>query len=104
MKKENSDLLFGGLIRLHILYHASREAIFGMGIMEKLTRHGYTLSAGTLYPILHSMERAGYLISTPAQYGGRERRIYLVTEDGKDALRAGKAKVRELFQELFEEE
>ncbi len=48
---KEKDLL-GGLIRLHVLHHACREPIFGLGIMEELARHGYKLSAGTLYPIL----------------------------------------------------
>src|SRR5689334_8020500 len=55
--------LYSGLIRLHILYHACEEPIFGLGIMEELARHGHKVSAGTLYPMLHSMERKGYLRS-----------------------------------------
>lgn len=43
--------LYGGLVRLHVLYHADKEPIFGLGIIEELRRHGYHLSAGTLYPI-----------------------------------------------------
>jgi hypothetical protein len=49
--------LYAGLIRLHILHHAAHEPIFGLGIIEELARHGYKLSAGTLYPILHGLER-----------------------------------------------
>lgn len=96
--------IVGGLIRLHILHHASQEAIFGMGIMEELAHHGYKLSAGTLYPILHGMEKAGYLISAAEQSNGRQRRTYVATEEGKIALGEAKAKVWELFRELFEEE
>jgi DNA-binding PadR family transcriptional regulator len=96
--------LFSGLIRLHILHHASNEPIFGMGIMDELAHHGYKLSAGTLYPILHGLEKAGYLISTTEQTDGRQRRTYIATEEGKTALGAAKAKVWELFRELFEEE
>jgi DNA-binding PadR family transcriptional regulator len=55
--------LYSGLIRLHILYHAVREPIYGLGIMEELGRHGYKLSAGTLYPLLHGLEKKGYLHS-----------------------------------------
>jgi DNA-binding PadR family transcriptional regulator len=96
--------IVGGLIRLHILHHASQKAIFGMGIMEELAHHGYKLSAGTLYPILHGMEKAGYLISAAEQSNGRQRRTYVATEEGKIALGEAKAKVWELFRELFEEE
>lgn len=95
--------LYGGLVRLHILYHASKEPIFGLGIIEELRRHGYSLSAGTLYPMLHSMEEAGYLRSTPRIVDGKTRRNYAITAKGRNALASAKEKVRELFGELFED-
>lgn len=96
--------LLGGLIRFHILFHASRESIFGNGIIEELARHGYKLSAGTIYPILHGMEKEGYLISEESLLGGRKRRTYTATAEGVEVLSNAKAKVWELFRELFEEE
>jgi DNA-binding PadR family transcriptional regulator len=95
--------LYGGLIRLHILYHASQEPVFGLGIMEELARHGYRLSAGTLYPMLHSLEEAGYLRSTSHVVVGRMRRNYRITAKGRKALSTAKEKVTELFGELFED-
>ncbi len=94
--------LYSGLIRLHILHHAVRGPVFGLGIIEELARHGYKVSAGTLYPILHGMERRGYLSSTAVRRGRHFRRIYRATPGGRSALRQAKGKVRELFGELFE--
>jgi DNA-binding PadR family transcriptional regulator len=95
--------LYAGLIRLHLLHHASEEPIFGLGMIEELGHHGYRMSAGTLYPILHGLERREYLRSsirpTPE---GRRRRVYRITPGGRRALSAAKLKVRELFGELFE--
>lgn len=96
--------LYSGLIRLHILYHAVKEPIYGLGIMEELGRHGYKLSPGTLYPILHGMEKKGYLQSATKRDGKQSRRIYKATGKGKRALSEAKIKVRELFGELFEED
>jgi len=45
----------------------SSGADFGLGI-EELARHGYKLSAG-LYPMLHDMERKGYLHSVEERSG-----------------------------------
>jgi DNA-binding PadR family transcriptional regulator len=95
--------LYVGLIRLHILHHAVHEPIFGLGIIEELARHGYKLSAGTLYPLLHGMEEKGYLRSAPSHHDGRIRRVYRATARGRRALEAAKGKVKELFGELFEE-
>jgi PadR family transcriptional regulator PadR len=95
--------LYAGMIRLHILYHAARAPVFGLGIIEELARHGYKLSPGTLYPLLHGMERKGYLRSAVKREGRRERRMYRATPAGRKALEAAKVKVKELFGELFEE-
>jgi PadR family transcriptional regulator, regulatory protein PadR len=94
--------LYGGLIRLHILHHAAEEPIFGLGIIEELRRHGYEISAGTLYPMLHGLEKKGYLTSRLERTGRRDRRLYEITEDGRVALIGAKSKVRELFGELIE--
>jgi PadR family transcriptional regulator PadR len=102
--KEREDRqLYAGLIRLHILHHASEEPIFGLGIIEELGRHGYKLSGGSLYPILHAMERKGYLRSVEERSGKWARRVYHATPLGRKVLADAKEKVRELFGELFEE-
>jgi DNA-binding PadR family transcriptional regulator len=95
---------YAGLIRLHVLHHAAREAVYGLGMIEELRRHGYDVSAGTLYPVLHGLERKGLLKSRREQSGGFERRFYRATAAGQRELAAAKAKVRELFGELFERE
>ena len=95
--------LYSGLIRLHILHHAVEGEIFGLGIIEELRRHGYSLSPGTLYPLLHRLEERGYLASRKRREGRRIRRTYRATAAGRAALRASRAKVRELFAELIEE-
>jgi len=96
--------LFGSLIRLHILHHAVDGEIYGQWIMEELAHHGYRLSAGTLYPLLHDMEKKGYLVSAPERRGSATRRLYRATPAGVEALIAAKAKLRELFGELFRDE
>ena len=96
--------LYAGLIRLHVLYHAVKEPIYGLAMIEELARHGYKLSAGTLYPILHGLEERGYLASIEERVGSTARRVYRATSAGEEALLAAKLKVRELFGELFEDE
>ena len=95
--------LYGGLIRLHVLHHASQGPVFGLWIIEELREHGYRLSPGTVYPMLHAMETKGYLSVTVVQQGRQVRRMYRATPLGRAALGAAKKKVRELFGELFEE-
>ena len=94
--------LYSGLIRLHVLLHAVREPIFGLGMVEELSRHGYRISPGTLYPLLHGLERRGYLRSSYVQNGKSRRKVYRATAAGRKALLLAKNKVRELFHELVE--
>ena len=98
--KRDIDL---GLMRLHVLHHACEEAIFGVGMMEELRRHGYGIGPGTLYPMLHDMEEKGYLRSKQVQVNGRIRRTYRATGKGRRFLRGAGAKVKELFVEMFED-
>lgn len=95
--------LYSGLIRLHVLHHAAEKPVFGLGMAEELARHGYRISPGTLYPLLHGLELKGYLSSTEARNGKSRRKVYRATRRGKQALVAAKSKVRELFRELIEE-
>jgi PadR family transcriptional regulator PadR len=94
----------GGFMRLHVLRHAARGSIFGLGIIEELARRGYKLSAGTLHPILHALERDGYLCSFEHRSERTARRLYRATAEGGKALQKAKGKDRELFAELFEDE
>jgi DNA-binding PadR family transcriptional regulator len=96
--------LYSGLIRLHILHHAVKEPIFGQGMTDELARHGYRISPGTLYPLLHNLEEKGYLRASEQRSGKSLRRIYRATAKGKRALLASKDRVRELFRELIEED
>jgi DNA-binding PadR family transcriptional regulator len=96
--------LYAGLIRLHVLHHAVKEPVYGLAMIEELGRHGYRLSAGTLYPILHGLEGKGYLRSRQKRIGRGLRRIYRATPRGRRALAMAKDKVRELFGEMFEDD
>ncbi|MGA9062876.1 MAG: PadR family transcriptional regulator [Terracidiphilus sp.] len=100
--KNHKRELFYGLIRIHVLLHARHEPIFGLGMMEELAHHGYRIGPGTLYPLLHGMERAGLLKSLSGQAGGRARRVYRITSAGRNALDKVKAKMDELHRELHE--
>jgi DNA-binding PadR family transcriptional regulator len=95
--------LFFGLIRIHVLAHASNEPIFGLAMMEELRRHGYRIGPGTLYPLLHGLERAGLVKSVQKNVGGRQRRVYTITSTGRKALKRASEKVDELHHELHEE-
>jgi len=92
---------FLGFIKIHILYHASREPIYGVEILEELGRHGYRLSPGTLYPTLHRLAREGYLSVQSKVVGGKVRKYYAITGRGLAALDEARGKIAELVDEVL---
>ena len=96
---EHQELL-SGLVRLHVLHHAAEGDLYGNWMIEELARHGYRISPGTLYPMLHALERKGYLTSRTERAGRSHRRIYRATNYGIEALQMAREKVRELVREV----
>jgi PadR family transcriptional regulator PadR len=94
---------FTGFIRLHVLYHAAKEPIYGAEITEELIRYGYRLSAGTLYPTLRLLESLGYLSQHAKVVDGRRRKYYRATAAGKRVLNEARAKLQELVAEVLED-
>lgn len=100
------DLLrhfFGGFVRMHVLYHAAKEPVWGVAIMAELERHGYRLTPGTLYPILHQLEAAGYLTAKTVVVSGKRRKNYRITKAGRKLLSDARGKLRELVSEVLED-
>lgn len=93
---------FLGFIRMHILYHASIEPIFGLDMIRELATHGYSLSPGTIYPILHGLEQDGFLESQKRVVGGKVRKYYNATKSGRTVLAKAMNQVRELMDEIKE--
>ena len=102
MLKHQRELYFG-LIRIHVLAHAAHQPIFGLAMMDELAHHGYRIGPGTLYPLLHGLERTGLLKSTLRNVTGRSRRVYTITAAGRQALTRARTKVDELHHELHED-
>lgn len=94
------DLAF---IKVHILYHAAKEAVFGIGLIEELARHGYRLGPGTLYPTLAKMEQKGWLVSESRVIQHKQRKYYRITPLGLAQLHDLKEKLTELYREVVEE-
>jgi len=94
---------FLGFVKIHILYHASQEPIYGVAILEELARHGYRLSPGTVYPTLHRLTRDGYLRQRSEVVDGKVRKYYTTTDRGLAALDEARRKITELVDEVLEE-
>lgn len=93
---------FLGFIRIHILYHADKEPVYGLYLIDELARHGYRLSPGTLYPILAKLEKARLVVSKKKTVKGKVRKYYRITPRGRKTLNEAKEKIKELIKEVIE--
>ena len=100
MKDQILRKLFLGFIQIHILHHAKKEPFYGSWMMEELQEHGYDISPGTLYPLLHSMEAHGLLYMEERNVEGKIRKYYGSTPMGIDVLNEARKQAYELFKEI----
>jgi PadR family transcriptional regulator PadR len=96
------DLMLG-FVRVHVLHHANIEPIYGVGIFEELQGHGYKLSWGTLYPLLHNLTEEGFLSREDWVVDGKVRKYYTITKLGRRALKEARVKALELVNEIADQ-
>ena len=90
-----------GAVRLHVLHHSAEREIHGAWMSQELSGHGYSISPGTLYPLLHRMEDEGLLRSHQRIEEGRVRRMYIITEAGRVELDDQRRALAELAREVL---
>jgi DNA-binding PadR family transcriptional regulator len=90
-----------GAAQAHVLHHAADDDVYGAWLAEELSRHGYVISPGTLYPLLHRMEAEGLLSSRVVVDNGRSLRLYRATSRGRRELEVLRRAVAELAVELL---
>jgi PadR family transcriptional regulator PadR len=95
---------FLGFVKVHVLHHARKEPLYGVWVLGELGKHGYQLSPGTLYPLLHGLEADGYLQREERVVEGKVRKYYRITPLGERALREARTKITELVDEIAEDE
>jgi DNA-binding PadR family transcriptional regulator len=92
--KIDKSLMTGSTTML-ILGLLERSDMYGYQMIEELERRSqniFTLKAGTLYPILHTLEQKNMIESYEGEvYSVRPRRYYRITKDGRKLLEEKKA-------------
>lgn len=91
---------FLGFIQIHILHHAKKDPFYGVWMIDELREHGYDMSPGTLYPLLHTMTSKGLLEKEEKTVEGKIRKYYKITSLGNGVLEEARRKAYELFKEI----
>lgn len=93
--------LIKGTITLFILQRAQYESVYGGELTKALRTFGYTMSPGTLYPLLHTLEQEKLLKSRTTTVRGRVRRYYDITPFGRDCHREARRMLAALAREIL---
>ena len=95
MPAPQSDLLQGTLDVL-ILKSVALQELHGMGISRRIaqmTNGTFDVKAGSLFPALHRMEQAGWLMSTWGESEtNRRAKFYSLTKAGRKQLQTETAR------------
>ncbi|MDX9807476.1 MAG: helix-turn-helix transcriptional regulator [Acholeplasma sp.] len=95
--------LYLGFLNVHILYHASKEPIYGVWMIEELNHHGYHVGPSHIYPMLRDLTKENLLSMTEKLEHGKIRKYYTITALGLEVLKELKQRARELSKEVFYE-
>lgn len=90
--------LISGSTSMLLLRLLEEKDMYGYEMIEKLeerSNHVFSLKAGTLYPLLHSLEEKNYLRSYEDEVSGKVRKYYSITKDGKKYLKNRKEEWQE---------
>ncbi|MGN0160368.1 MAG: PadR family transcriptional regulator [Lachnospiraceae bacterium] len=90
--------LVSGSMTMLLLKLLSEKEMYGYEMIETLrerSQNVFELKAGTLYPLLHGLEEKGLLTSTEREYGGKLRKYYCITKDGRKMLSKKEAEWKE---------
>ena len=82
--------LISGSTSMLVLRLLEEGDLYGYQMIERLrerSNYVFELKAGTLYPLLHGMEEKGFLTSYEQEEGGKVRKYYHLTRDGKKMLK-----------------
>ncbi len=82
--------LVSGSTTMLLLKLLSEKDMYGYEMIETLSQRSqnvFTLKAGTLYPLLHSLEDKGYLTVYEKEAGGKTRKYYSITKEGNAVLK-----------------
>ncbi len=88
-------------VKIHILYHAEKDEVFGIGLMEELASHGYEIGPGTLYPTLAKLEKGNFLNCKTRTVDHKQRKYYRITPKGRELLDKMRGKIKELYREVI---
>jgi PadR family transcriptional regulator PadR len=86
LKQQMMHSFWQGMLKFFVLYQASQSPVYGGRLKKQLQDWDYDISPGSLYPLLHTLEKAQLLKSRVKIFKGRARKYYDITDQGRVVL------------------
>lgn len=88
-RKEIIQRITKSLLDIQLLRMLQAQSLWGYRIKKKVEIDlGIRLRHGALYPTLNLLEKRGFVASERQQQGGRARKVYTITEEGRKYLQS----------------
>jgi DNA-binding PadR family transcriptional regulator len=100
-QRQISQAFWQGMVKLIVLHQASLGPVYGGRLSKYFHSLGYAISPGSLYPMLHSMEKANLMRCHIRIFKGRARKYYELTPKGQDCLEASRQEAAEIVREVI---
>lgn len=97
--------LISGSTSMLLLRLLEEKDMYGYEMIETLeqkSKNVFALKAGTLYPLLHTMEAKNYLTSYEQEVNGKLRKYYSITKEGRKYLKTRKTEWQEYQTAVLE--
>ena len=88
-RKELVQRMIKNLLDIQLLRMVQAQPLWGYKIKKKVEANfNIKLRHGALYPMLNSLEQKGFLTSQRQTKGGRARKVYTITKNGREYLQS----------------
>jgi PadR family transcriptional regulator len=101
LKQQMMHSFWQGILKFFVLHQAAQSPVYGGKLKKQLQDWDYDISPGSLYPLLHALEKALLLKSRVKIFKGRARKYYDITDQGRAVLAAVKGELAAVLVKML---
>ncbi len=100
-KQQMMHSFWQGILKFFVLHQAAQNPVYGGKLKKQLQDWDYDISPGSLYPLLHALEKALLLKSRVKIFKGRARKYYDITDQGRAVLAAVEGELAAILAKML---
>jgi len=101
VKQQMMHSFWQGILKFFVLHQAAQSPVYGGRLKKQLQDWDYDISPGSLYPMLHTLEKAMLLKSRVKIFKGRARKYYDITDEGRALLAEVQEKLADVLTRML---